>query len=511
MSITKMRNSFAHLMKPVLIVIALIFFVGVFSMYGGNITGRDENEQTGRRTVASVNGRPISTEAFYRVFQMQYERAKDRGGMSALAEAALKGSLLRQFIDEEMGISAAEQKGIMIGRREIREGREKMVKEHIEQIRQALGGDRKKKLSDKEMNLVLSRQRPPTSIDKLRKELQKGLTKDVVRQQLMIKKLDEQIGNVGSIDDKRLKDSYRQLKVRQIVIGTSSTPEAQAKRKAEEVLKKIKAGGDFAKLVAEFSDDPFTKDKGGDLGFVNPTYDKDLRGLKVGEVSEALKSYQGFRIVKVEDSKIELPADFEKKKKEYRDQLKMTLENQARMEFHEAMQKASKVQVYDAELKGYWLFDKARMAMDPAERDKFLLQAVAALSTATRQNTQSAAAYVTLAQIYQMQEKRDQAKAILEDVLDKRAITEGADLRVMLAQLYVNSGQNDKAKPQLELASEMAYDNPGVHYQLQNMYRQIGESDLAAKEEQWIKEYTERAQAMNPPPTPEPAEKKSKK
>jgi parvulin-like peptidyl-prolyl isomerase len=50
--------------------------------------------------------------------------------------------------------------------------------------------------------------------------------------------------------------------------SASDVERQKAKEKAESLLAKIKAGGDFAKLAEEVSDDPGSKTKGGDLGWV---------------------------------------------------------------------------------------------------------------------------------------------------------------------------------------------------------------------------------------------------
>src|SRR5678816_854890 len=72
---------------------------------------------------------------------------------------------------------------------------------------------------------------------------------------------------------------------------------------------RAKAGEDFGKLAREMSEDPGSKDKGGDLGWVSkgdmvPQFEEALFALKKGEITaEPVRTPFGFHAVKVLDLK----------------------------------------------------------------------------------------------------------------------------------------------------------------------------------------------------------------
>ena len=79
----------------------------------------------------------------------------------------------------------------------------------------------------------------------------------------------------------------------------------KVREKAEAVLKKARAGEDFAKLAKEYSEGP-TRKNGGDLGcfskgkMVKP-FEEAAFKLKKGEISDLVRTQFGFHIIKVED------------------------------------------------------------------------------------------------------------------------------------------------------------------------------------------------------------------
>ena len=82
---------------------------------------------------------------------------------------------------------------------------------------------------------------------------------------------------------------------------------ATARAKAEDLLKQIKGGADFAELAKANSDCPSSK-QGGDLGFFKrdrmvPAFEKAAFELKVGQVSDIVETQFGYHIIKVTDHK----------------------------------------------------------------------------------------------------------------------------------------------------------------------------------------------------------------
>jgi peptidyl-prolyl cis-trans isomerase D len=117
---------------------------------------------------------------------------------------------------------------------------------------------------------------------------------------------------------KQHQDEYRvpeQVKVSHILI---KTPPAgadgkvdekgveEAHKKAEDVLKQVKAGGKFDELAKKYSDDPGSAKQGGELGWIGrgrtvPEFEKTSFSLPKGQTSDLVKSSYGFHIIHVED------------------------------------------------------------------------------------------------------------------------------------------------------------------------------------------------------------------
>ena len=108
-------------------------------------------------------------------------------------------------------------------------------------------------------------------------------------------------------------ETPRQVKASHVLarVGETGGSEAEDKARAKiaDVIRRVKAGEDFAKLAREMSEDPGSKDTGGDLGWVKqgdmvPPFEQALFALKKGEMSaEPVRTPFGFHVIKAMDVK----------------------------------------------------------------------------------------------------------------------------------------------------------------------------------------------------------------
>jgi peptidyl-prolyl cis-trans isomerase D len=114
------------------------------------------------------------------------------------------------------------------------------------------------------------------------------------------------------------RDEYRvpdQVNVRHILIktpplGPDGKPDSksveEARKKAEDVLKQLKAGAKFEDLAKKYSDDPGSAKNGGGLGWIGkgrtvPEFEKAAFALPKGGTSDLVQSSFGFHIIHVDD------------------------------------------------------------------------------------------------------------------------------------------------------------------------------------------------------------------
>jgi peptidyl-prolyl cis-trans isomerase D len=87
--------------------------------------------------------------------------------------------------------------------------------------------------------------------------------------------------------------------------GSDAATENAAKAKAQDILKQLQSGAKFADLAKKYSDDPGSKDQGGELPMMptsnlDPTYAKAAMALNPGQTSGLVRSQFGYHIIQLE-------------------------------------------------------------------------------------------------------------------------------------------------------------------------------------------------------------------
>lgn len=164
-------------------------------------------------------------------------------------------------------------------------------------------------LKDKEMEAV--KRMGLTSIDELLKQFR--VTRERFTSGIRVSALAEKtVKKSVKVTDAEYAEF---IKARHILIRFPEAEKDQAKKeeaakaKVDEVAAKLKAGGDFAKLADEYSEDPGNvkdgKKLGGDLGWFTKgkmvaEFEKAAFDQKVGVVGEPVKTFYGYHLIKVE-------------------------------------------------------------------------------------------------------------------------------------------------------------------------------------------------------------------
>ena len=133
-----------------------------------------------------------------------------------------------------------------------------------------------------------------------------------------------------------------QIKARHILLDSEE--------KAMEIIKKLQAGGQFAKLASEYSTGPSAA-SGGDLGWFGegqmvPEFSKAAFALNPGDiVTKPVKTQFGWHIILVEDRKVSAPPSFD----EAKEQLASTMSQKLLKELIETLRTKAKIVRFQAD------------------------------------------------------------------------------------------------------------------------------------------------------------------
>lgn len=257
----------------------LVTFAAFFAACGGPAVNNAGGSTSGNETAATVNGKVITMEEVDRAVKQQAQGQMAK--MSPLELAAARLQVLESLIQQEVMFQKAEKEGTVP--------------------------------TEEEVTAEINKQKTQSgkSADQIEKDMKdQGVTeailRDSVKKALATQKLVDKItGKIEPPKDSEIeafyngnKDAFvkrRGVKVAAIIIdpsnsgeGDQTTDEQSAVLKANEVVKKLQTGQDFASVARENSEDQ-SKFQGGDLGYLT---EDDLKQAFPEQTVAALMSPQ---------------------------------------------------------------------------------------------------------------------------------------------------------------------------------------------------------------------------
>jgi peptidyl-prolyl cis-trans isomerase C len=123
---------------------------------------------------------------------------------------------------------------------------------------------------------------------------------------------------------------------------------AKAKAQADDLLKQLKKGANFADLAKKFSGDPGSAPNGGDLGFFNrgqmvAPFDQAAFALKPGQMSGVVETPFGYHIIQAHETKPARDVGFDEVKDQIREYLATQQREQKSQVFVDQLKAKSKI------------------------------------------------------------------------------------------------------------------------------------------------------------------------
>lgn len=134
-------------------------------------------------------------------------------------------------------------------------------------------------------------------------------------------------------------------------------PDKQKAQRAliEALLKRVRAGEDFGKLAKEFSQDPGSKERGGEYVFprgqMAVEFETAAFSMSVGQVSDVVTTKFGYHIIKVLERNAAGKIEFAKVKDRVRENLQQEEADKRLPAYLEAVKKEAGVEIFDAKYK----------------------------------------------------------------------------------------------------------------------------------------------------------------
>ncbi|CDF59087.1 peptidylprolyl isomerase [Thermobrachium celere] len=294
-----------------------------------------------KEAVAKINGHTITKAEYLKRFETKKAQIQAFYGSDFFEKkenenyvTQIKQDLLENMINEVLLVKRAEELKVVPDEKTIQDE----VNKNIEESKKTLGGEDKfnKTLSDLKITLEDY--------------------KAYIRNQVIIEKLYDHITKDVNVTEDEIKKYYNEniydytekpnkMNVSHILVKTQD--------EANKVKAELDKGVKFEEVAKKYSQDPGSKDKGGNLGDIyynDKNYDKDFMAnaiaLPVGKISGPVKTQSGYHIIKVNSKEEYKQIPLEKVKGDIEKKLIDDKKEQAFEQELNNLRKKAKIKIY---------------------------------------------------------------------------------------------------------------------------------------------------------------------
>ncbi|MBN1822731.1 MAG: peptidylprolyl isomerase [Endomicrobiales bacterium] len=285
------------------------------------------------RTIAIVNGEAIMSSEFERTIEPvveQYRQVTPMAEQTKDKQLELKQKLLDQMIDDKILKQEAKKKKVRVSKRDVDDGI-RQVKKRFETESEFQAELEKEDISMAQFEKRIEGQ---LMVMKLIEQEIKGKAEQPAEEEVRAfydkiqKKMDGKDLGLDKKEEEELQGlskylnriTSEQVRAKHILVAvppnSGMSVKSQALKKIKKIQAELKKSGDFDALAAKYSDDPGSRDRGGDLGYfvkgdMTPEFEKAAFALAVGEVSQPVLTDFGYHIIKVEEKRAAKKINYE--------------------------------------------------------------------------------------------------------------------------------------------------------------------------------------------------------
>ena len=462
-----------HSIKIVwVIIIAFALSIGVISCTGRGQRGQAQrNQPRNTNTIATVDGKDIDVKLFLRFYNMGLMNFRDMNQTDIIdpkVDAYVAYEALWRTLDAQKQFDYAKRLKVRVSGRE--------VNQQVNALKEAYNMQ-----SKEDFNNLLA-----ANGMKL-KDLQQD-----IRQELTIAKLADTVKRGVTVTPQDVQNQFKKVRARHILVafdrlGWEEKTVKDRQKLAGEMIANIYTqlvdGKDFAELALEYSDDKGTAVRGGDLGFFGvgtmvPEFEQTAFALEKDQTSKPFQTPYGYHIVQtLEIDQQEIPLDVDEK--ELQQQILAQRQNSALQQMYGRLQQEYVTEIYYPPFKAYDY--KINGELDKALNIYLQLKA---------QSPQSPVPYVFTAEVYELQQKYDEALAEYERALLVQKLNPGLKfpyINFYRAALYAKQGKNALALSDLQAAEELVADNLNMLERIKDKYTELKSPALANRVDLKIK------------------------